>query len=160
MTAYSGDPKAEDLLRLSTEVSRIAGALVRLSADQSGAEPKAAAIPGPDIRPERVAGELRGRRLRARFFDEQLFADPAWDMLLELFHAELTHRRVAISTLCAASNVPPTTALRWLNTLVKQDLVVRQADPLDGRRVFCELAPKASTALRNYFAELAGVGII
>jgi DNA-binding MarR family transcriptional regulator len=38
--------------------------------------------------------------------------------------------------------------------LVQQGLVIREADPLDGRRVFVELAPDASVALRSYFAEL------
>ena len=156
MTAHSGDPKAEDLLRLSTEVSRIAGALARLSEAQT--EAPVMEVPAVEIHPARVMAELRARRLRSRYFDAHLFADPAWDMLLELFHAELTHRRVSIATLSAASNVPNTTALRWLNTLVKHELVVRKDDPLDGRRVFVDLAPKASIALQNYFAALSLVG--
>ena len=38
--------------------------------------------------------------------------------------------------------------------MVSQGLFVRRADPHDGRRVFVELAPAASTALRRYFAEV------
>jgi len=50
--------------------------------------------------------------------------------------------------------VPATTALRWLNTMVQQGIFLRRADPHDGRRVFVELAPESSHALRRYFAEV------
>ena len=43
----------------------------------------------PAIAAETVRSVIRARRLRARFFDEELFADPAWDMLLDLLQAEL-----------------------------------------------------------------------
>jgi DNA-binding MarR family transcriptional regulator len=37
---------------------------------------------------------------------------------------------------------------------------VRRADPHDGRRVFVELAPEASSALRRYFAEVGNPAVI
>jgi DNA-binding MarR family transcriptional regulator len=75
-------------------------------------------------------------------------------MLLELLHAEIAHFKVSVSSLCVASAVPPTTALRWLTKMTKQGLFVRRADPHDARRVFVELAPETSRAMRHYFAEL------
>ena len=84
---------------------------------------------------------IRARRLRARFFAEELFADPAWDMLLDLLQAEIAQLRVPVSSLCIAAAVPATTALRWLKTMTEQGIFVRRADPHDGRRVFVELAP-------------------
>jgi DNA-binding MarR family transcriptional regulator len=107
-----------------------------------------------------VAAVIRARRLRARFFSEELFADPAWDMLLDLLQAEIRQLRVPVSSLCIAASVPATTALRWLKTLVTQGLFIRRADPHDGRRVFVELAPDASVALRRYFAEVGPVAVI
>jgi hypothetical protein len=155
MTAYSPDRKAEHLLELSNEVNRIAGTLARLSVEPEDAQQHGAQWTGPgQVSAERVRDVLRARRLRSRFFPDDLFADPAWDMLLDLFYAELAHHRVAVSSLCVAAAVPPTTALRWLNTLVKGGLVVRRGDPHDARRVFVELAPKASAALHRYFAEV------
>jgi DNA-binding MarR family transcriptional regulator len=62
--------------------------------------------------------------------------------------------------LCIAAAVPATTALRWLKTMVQQGLFIRRADPHDGRRVFVQLAPEASLALRNYFAELGRIAVI
>jgi DNA-binding MarR family transcriptional regulator len=44
--------------------------------------------------------------------------------------------------------------------MVQQGLFIRRADPLDGRRVFVELAPAASQALRNYFAEVGPIAVI
>jgi DNA-binding MarR family transcriptional regulator len=91
--------------------------------------------------------------LRNRYFPEDLFADPAWDMLLDLLHAEIAQLRVPVSSLCIAAAVPATTALRWLKAMTQQGLFVRRADPHDARRVFVELAPKASEAMRRYFGE-------
>jgi DNA-binding MarR family transcriptional regulator len=83
-----------------------------------------------------------------------MFADPAWDMLLDLLQAEIAQLRVPVSSLCIAAAVPATTALRWLKTMVSQGIFIRRADPHDGRRVFVELAPEASQALRRYFGEV------
>jgi hypothetical protein len=75
---------------------------------------------------------------------------------LEL-QAEIAHLRVPVSSLCIAAAVPATTALRWLKTMVQQGIFVRRADPHDGRRVFVELAPESSQAMRRYFAEVGQV---
>ena len=157
MTAYSPDRKAEHLLELSNEVNRIAGTLARLSVEPDLQQPRQEGDPkGPSkaVSAERIRDILRARRLRASFLPDDLFADPAWDMLLDLLYAELAQHRVAVSSLCVAAAVPPTTALRWLTTLVKRGLVIRRADPRDARRVFVELAPDTSAALHRYFAEV------
>jgi DNA-binding MarR family transcriptional regulator len=77
-----------------------------------------------------------------------------------LLQAEIAQLRVPVSSLCIAASVPATTALRWLKTLVSQGLFVRRPDPHDGRRVYVELAPDASDALRRYFDELGPVAVI
>ena len=153
MSAYSPRRKTEHLLKLSEDVSRIAGTLARLSIDQGSDEDLPSAAEA-DIPAERVKSVIHARRLRSHFFAGDLFADPAWDMLLDLLYADLIHQRVSVSSLCVAAAVPATTALRWLNTLVKQRIVVRRDDPHDGRRVFIELSPHARSALRQYFAEV------
>ncbi|AEG49596.1 regulatory protein MarR [Sphingobium chlorophenolicum L-1] len=94
---------------------------------------------------------LRARRLRDDFLPADLFADPAWDMLLDLLAARLEHERVSVSSLCIASAVPPTTALRWIRTLTEKGFVDRQADPHDGRRVFIALADHTTEALSRWF---------
>lgn len=157
MTAYSADPKAEHLLRLSDEVGRIAGTLARMSAEAETDAPVDIETP---IDPDFIMSVVRARRMRAQFFAAELFADPAWDMMLDLFHGELTHRRVTVSTLAASAAVPATTALRWIDNLVKYDICARRNDPLDGRRVFVELTPTAKTTLQRYFAKLNATIVI
>ena len=157
------DGSAEQLRQLTAEVNRIAGMLSRLSdgpapaprvPENAGAEDK------PEVSVDTVRKIIRARRLRARYFPDHLFADPAWDMLLDLLQAELSHLRVPVSSLCIAASVPATTALRWLKTMVSEGLFVRRADPHDGRRVFVELAPDTRSALRRYFAEVDQVATI
>ncbi len=160
MTAHSPHQKAERLLQLSNEVSRIAGTLARLSTDSASTGPQFTPIDdrvGPEVTAESVVAIIRARRLRARYFSDELFADPAWDMMLDLLYAELSHQRVSVSSACTAAAVPATTALRWLSTMVQKGLFVRHADPLDARRFFVELAPETSMALRRYFAEIGNV---
>ena len=94
------------------------------------------------------------RRLRQKFFGYELFADPAWDMLLQLFLAEISQRRVSVTALTIAANVPATTALRWIKTMADAAIIRRRPDPTDARRVFVELSEKASEAMEGYFEEL------
>nr|NUR38176.1 winged helix-turn-helix transcriptional regulator [Sphingomonas sp.] len=159
----ASDRSAERLRQLSDEVSRIAATLARLSAGP-GAAPRALepvrAADLPPLSVETVRNVIRARRLRSRYFPEDLFADPAWDMLLDLLQAEIAQLRVPVSSLCIAAAVPATTALRWLKTMVAKGVFIRRADPHDGRRVFVELAPEASQALRRYFAEVGPVAAI
>jgi hypothetical protein len=159
----ASDKNAERLRQLSEEVSRIASTLARLSAGPGTTRPPLESLPSGDVPPlpaETVRTVIRARRLRGRYFDETLFADPAWDMMLDLLQSEIAQHRVPVSSLCIAAAVPATTALRWLKTMVSQGLFVRRADPHDGRRVFVELAPEASQALRRYFAEVGQVATI
>jgi DNA-binding MarR family transcriptional regulator len=159
----ASDRSAEQLRQLSDEVGRIASTLARLSAGPGATPIISRAEPSPEASPvsaDTVRSIIRARRLRSRYFQEELFADPAWDMLLDLLQAEISHLRVPVSSLCIAAAVPATTALRWLKTMVQQGIFIRRADPHDGRRVFVELAPETSRALRGYFAEVGTVVVI
>ncbi len=159
----STDKSAARLRQLSEEVNRIAATLARLSAGPSASplpRESALAADAPPVSAETVRSVIRARRLRARYFPEDLFGDPAWDMLLDLLQAEISQLRVPVSSLCIAAAVPATTALRWIKTMVEEKVFVRRADPHDGRRVFVELAPETSQAMRRYFAELGQVAVI
>lgn len=108
--------------------------------------------PPQEMSAAKVRDMLRARRLRADFMPGDLFADPAWDMLLDLFAARLEQERVSVSSLCIAAAVPPTTALRHIRTLTDRGLVERRADPHDGRRVFIALTEETADALTRWFA--------
>ena len=87
-----------------------------------------------ELGPSRAARSIiQARAARRRFFDSELFADPAWDMLLELYALEGEGLRISVSKLSLAAGVPCTTALRWLDKLESESLLVREEDPTDGR---------------------------
>ena len=113
---------------------------------------RAARPPLPD--PRLVRRIIRQRQLRARFFDGDLFADPAWDMLLDLTAARAEHARVSVTSLCIASGVPPTTALRWIGQMTDAGLLERVEDETDRRRAFITLTDKAADAMARYFADI------
>ena len=160
----ASEGSAVRLRQLSDEVSRIAATLARLSVGPGAPaanrnEPvRTGEVPAVSL--DTVRQVIRARRLRARYFDEELFADPAWDMLLDLLQAEIAQHRVPVSSLCIAAAVPATTALRWLKTLVQEGIFVRRADPHDGRRVFIELSREASEGMRRYFGEVDRAAVI
>jgi DNA-binding MarR family transcriptional regulator len=157
MSEFPQPHESDQLLELSQEVSRIAGTLARLSmspAFPTHAPGESHDPEGATISEETVRWLIKARRARARYLSSELFADPVWDMLLDLLRAEIAQQRVSVSSLCIASGVPATTALRYINTMTEQELIVRRRDPFDGRRVYVELTPGVSKALRRYFAEV------
>ncbi len=151
------------LQQLSEQVGRIANVLAALSEDEAAAAAMAAVGADPNGGGQRLdAGFIRSvirmRRLREHFFKGDLFADPAWDMLLDLMAARVERQRVAVSSLCIAAAVPPTTALRWIKGLCDQGLFVRVADPEDGRRVFIELSNETAARMEAYLRSAQRIG--
>lgn len=160
MTKHSVEDNSKRLLELSNEVRRIAATLADISNEKGASAaiaPDARAserLEMPDISADQVSSAIAARRHRELYFERDLFADPAWDMMLDLLEAEIRNRRVAVSSLCMASAVPASTALRWIKALVNQGLFVRRPDPQDLRRVYIELSRQTSRLLRCYFADL------
>lgn len=166
-----------NLLHLSRQVEAIAHKLEGLSDRQTGfalnrgsgvadhsaeanliVEKQAAPLfnsahpPLPD--PRHVRRIIAARQARAKFFDGELFADPAWDMLLDLTAAHAEHSRVSVTSLCIAAAVPATTALRWIKQLVDSGVFVRVADAGDRRRAFIALSDQSTSAMARYFSEV------
>jgi DNA-binding MarR family transcriptional regulator len=96
---------------------------------------------------------VRLRKLRAALFSEKLFAQPAWDMLLELLECQLRARRISVSGLYLAAGVPPATALRRINDMEAAGLIRRVYDPCDRRRQFVELTPRTRDKLTLFFQD-------
>jgi hypothetical protein len=167
------------LLRLTEQVGEIAARLERFLPDESvrrwkptafrfeSPAPAYAGADGEDANerlirtprpplpdPRLVRTLIRQRQLRAKFFDGELFADPAWDILLDLTAARAEHTRVSVTSLCIASGVPPTTALRWIGQMTQAGLLERVEDESDRRRAFIALSAKAADAMARYFAEV------
>ncbi|MGB3796265.1 MAG: winged helix DNA-binding protein [Alteraurantiacibacter sp.] len=109
--------------------------------------------------PRLIKQILRNRQLRDNHFDPSLFADPAWDMILDLMVAREEHRRISVTSLCVAARVPGTTALRWINTLIERGLIERFDDPSDKRRSFVRLSDKGAKAAADFFEDCASNNI-
>jgi len=93
---------------------------------------------------------LRCRRQRESTFSGDLFADPAWDLLLDLFACANEGKQVTVSGACIAANVPASTALRWLSRIESRGLIARRPDPADGRRTYLELTPEAERQMAQW----------
>lgn len=176
LTDATRDTESIRLQRLNDEVARIAETLARLT-NSSQRAASHVAPPSParmndralayhaepaDEKPPVSAAEIRqmirARRLRDQYFGDSLFEDPAWDMLLDLYAADLEHGRVSVSSLCIAAAVAPTTALRWIGRMTDAGLFVRQPDPFDRRRAYMALSMQALDGMRRYFAAVTRSG--
>lgn len=99
LSDVASDGSAARLRQLTDEVGRIAATLARLSAGpgvggngargtdgagmlglRAGTGSARDDTPPPEISQDVLRTVIRARRLRSRYFSEELFADPAWDM--------------------------------------------------------------------------------
>ena len=99
----------------------------------------------------REAYHIRRRRTDI-FGNAELFGEPAWDILLDLYIAYVENKPVSVSSACIGSAAPPTTGLRWLGILSENGFVLREHDPQDQRRVLVRLTERGLTAMDDYFA--------
>jgi len=141
------------------EALRCLGGKVVALADDLAAESAFAIGVQPPAVPIRrmVFDAINIRRRRGALFGEELFSDPAWEILLHLFLAELDQVRLTAGGLAHRANLPQTTVHRWLLVLAARTLLVKRADPLDARRMFVELHPDASLAMRQYFMQRGAI---
>lgn len=152
-------PRSELALR---ELANLQAQIVRLAAliEANDEQADAGVAAGQRCSDAGIRGILQARLERNACFPGELFSDPAWDMLLDLYAAELGQVRVSVTSLCIASNAPTSTALRWISTLEREHLIERRADPLDGRRFFLSLTKDAVERFDRYFAALRNRNVI
>jgi hypothetical protein len=114
--------------------------------------PSYALASAPTTPLDRAKRDYRNRRKREAIFKKpDLFGEPAWDMLVDLFIASEEGTLISVPSLCIASGVPSTTALRWIVILEQEKLIMRTPDPNDQRRVFLSLTDMAKTHLQALF---------
>lgn len=90
------------------------------------------------------------RRMRRRFLPDDLFHEPAWDMLLALYLAWHANKVMNVKTLVSAADAPVTTSQRWIDHLAKLGLVTRVVDPTDRRRIEVTLSQTGLEAIDGY----------
>lgn len=85
---------------------------------------------------------------------KDLWGDPAWDMLLDLFIAGEEGRLVSISSASIGACVPSTTGLRCIGQLMDTGLLRRTSDPFDRRRGMLQLTEDGRVAMRGYLEQV------
>ncbi|AQA00223.1 hypothetical protein BWQ93_18480 [Sphingopyxis sp. QXT-31] len=150
--------EAAQLAAIRLEVQRLAemmNALVGDDPSKANEIETASPISFDQGRAAEAARMYKERRLRDHFLPSDLFTEPAWDMLLDLYRAHYRKIEVGISSLCLAACVPITTAHRWIETMEEAGLFKRRCDQRDRRRIFVELTESARLAMDRYFDRLA-----
>lgn len=94
----------------------------------------------------------RARRARDDVFGHDLFLNPAWNILLELFIAAEEGRNVTIKSACVASGVPQSTALRHIAHLVDIRLAVRHVHPSDARSAYLKLTERGRAKMAAFIS--------
>ncbi len=141
-----------DVAGFGEQLSRLVAALESKAGD---------AVPDGPVADKEIASTLRliigSRNLRTRYFPGDLFADPAWDILLDLTRAALEKQQVSVSSVCIAASVPMSTALRWVRQMTEAGLLRRWTDPKDRRRDLIALTEQSASYMRDY---LTGVHVL
>lgn len=144
---------ATNLLRLANEI--VADAVPELALGESG-------VPLQDGRPDtndekiliKAIEMYKWRQRRSRHLPSELFGEPAWDILLDLFAARLQNKQISVTSACTASGVPLTTALRWLRVLEESQMIERFDSDTDQRVTWVKLTNSASKSMFNFFRDI------
>ncbi len=152
-----GGPSEDEFAVLARDCRAIADQLAELSLQN---ESDTRLAPRPRLSEvAQIRRYLASRRLRENLLPAELFADPAWDMLLDLFASELEGKRVSVSSACIASCVPPTTGLRWLSHLETLGMISRESDPIDARRTYIRLTNAAREPIRQWLERVSWMAL-
>jgi DNA-binding MarR family transcriptional regulator len=135
------EPDLDRIKRLLADVARSVGIEGEDTSPRNAAWPARSCeatdpAKSPDERLTTAIAWVRVREERDRIFGADLFFDPAWNILLDLYISERKGMMVSVSSMCIASKVPSTTALRWLTLIEKRGLIGRRPDDYDRRRSF------------------------
>jgi hypothetical protein len=99
-------------------------------------------------------GAYNARRARQRIFGDRLFADPSWDIMLDLFIARLEGNQVSVSSACIGAAAPTSTALRHISHLEQVGLLSRRRHPSDARSTYIELTDEGTAKMTAFFSRL------
>lgn len=90
--------------------------------------------------------------LRSRdqvFKTPNLFSDPAWDILLDLYLNQALNKQVAKTNDVVGRSSAHAVAMRWLLVLKKEGLITWADDPVDGRRQLVTLTDEGMQKIND-----------
>lgn len=150
-------PPALDLVeKLTTQILQVVADSLATTDTPAISGPLAGAMHA--LAPQALREVIKRRRARELCFPAGLFADPAWDILLDLTVARIERQDLSVTDVCVAAAVPQTTALRWIGTLEREGLIDRTPDPRDSRRVIVRLSGDGWERMERYL-RVTGIGL-
>lgn len=83
-----------------------------------------------DVTPLTVATiALKIRQRRARFVSSDLFSEPVWDAMLDMFIDQDPEIERSASHLAGVAGIAVTTMRRWLNIMIAEGLIEQAPSP-------------------------------
>lgn len=149
-------PALDQVEKLTTQILKVVAD--NLSCAGAPAMSGSSTSPIGAMAPEALRQVIKRRRSRELCFPAGLFADPAWDILLDLTVAHIEQQDLSVTDVCVAAAVPQTTALRWISTLEREGLIDRTPDPRDSRRVIVRLSDEGWERMERYL-QVTGIGL-
>ena len=141
-----------------TEFAKLnAVAMDRSRATQSRATQSVSPFHGPGARVtsalDRAFHLIEVRKRREELLGANLFGEPAWDILLDLFVQRIEGRKTSSTSASIASRAPTTTALRYIAILVNEGLVTKRVGERDLRVQYVELSDKGYRHMLDLLAD-------
>jgi DNA-binding MarR family transcriptional regulator len=101
-----------------------------------------------------VATLLRALDRRAALFgpDAEMFGDPGWTILLEVYRARGQGRPISASDAAHVSRAPMSTGLRYLLCLEEKGYLRREIDATDRRRSHIRLTEHAINLIEAWLS--------
>jgi DNA-binding response OmpR family regulator len=97
------------------------------------------------------------RRLRRESGVLARLDEASWLIVIEVYLAAITGRRLSVSKLCSLDEASHTTAWRRIRSMEQSGLLVRDQDPADARRSFVSLTDAAVRAVADFMARADGL---
>ena len=103
---------------------------------------------------------IHARRARAMLFGQSLFSDPAWDILLMLFQADLDDQALTLEQLSETGRLSLNATVGQVGVLERRGLVFEyRGSPNSRRRRALRLTPLAIDAMSSWFSLTFGPDI-
>lgn len=105
------------------------------------------------ITEDHIQSLISARRGREELFGRHLFSDPAWDIILELYAANLAKRRMSASELARTIGAPQSVITRWIRALADAKIVSPQWNAHDLASPTIELTQEAASKMAQLAAK-------
>lgn len=145
---------ARDILAMADEAEAEAMSMVGATHDQAPSKAECNASTRSRF-VDTVKYHYAIRRMREQHFCKRIFGEPGWDILLELYAAELTDQKVSTSNLILSSSAPNSTALRWIKNLEDSGLIFKTPSHIDGRVQYQRITSAGYEKMTKYFEDIS-----